>query len=245
MQVNVEDGQLFYRLYSATFGSGIRRSFSEAYTRAKEGIGIITALPEESQAMAPARKAARTGTQAPSVFSGHSEPAQAEAVNMQTIVSDWKANAERHDYRNFKFLRSLKWKCEREVDQAARQYHDKAFAIIDCIQCANCCNTITPVFLAKDIRRIAGHLGITDADFTARYLRRDEEGRLCAKSLPCLFLADDGRCKIYEVRPRDCAEYPHTRKKGFATRTYLHAGNALSCPAVFWIIRQLRATRLP
>jgi Fe-S-cluster containining protein len=195
--------------------------------------------------MAPARKAARTGTQAASAFSSHSGLAEAEAVNMQTIVSNWKANAEGHDYRNFKFLRSLKWKCEREVDQAARQHHDKAFAIIDCIKCANCCKTRTPVFLAKDIRRIAGHLGITGADFTARYLRRDEEGGLCAKSLPCSFLADDGRCKIYEVRPRDCTEYPHTRKRGFASRTHLHAGNALSCPAVFWIIEQLCARRLP
>ena len=56
---------------------------------------------------------------------------------MQRIISDGKVNAEGHEYRNFKFLRSLKWKCGREVDQAARQYHDKAFAIIDCIS-GNC-----------------------------------------------------------------------------------------------------------
>ena len=201
------------------------------------------ALPEESQA--PAKKQAHTRTKAASVFSRQSESAEAEAVNMQTFISDWKANAERHDDPNFKFLRSLKWKNEREVDHAARQYHNKAFAIIDCSQCANCCKTITPLFIAKDIRRIAGHLGITAADFTARYLKRDEEGDLCGKNLPCSFLAEDGRCTIYEVRPRDCAEYPHTQKRGFATRTYLHAANALSCPAVFWIIEQLRAKRLP
>ena len=37
------------------------------------------------------------------------------------------------------------------------------------------------------------------------------------KGLPCPFLAEDGRCTVYEVRPRDCAEYPHTQKKGFPT----------------------------
>ncbi len=42
---------------------------------------------------------------------------------------------------------------------------------------------------------------------------------------------------------KDCAEYPHTRKKEFATRTNLHAGNAITCPAVFWIIEELRAAR--
>ena len=62
--------------------------------------------------------------------------------------------------------------------------------------------------------------------------------------MPCPFLADDGRCTIYEVRPKDCAEYPHTQKKGFASRTHLHADNTLVCPAVFWIVEELRASRM-
>ena len=34
-------------------------------------------------------------------------------MDMQTIIADWKANAERHADRNFAFLRSLKMKNER------------------------------------------------------------------------------------------------------------------------------------
>ena len=161
-------------------------------------------------------------------------------MDMQTIVDDWKANAERHDDRTFAFLRSLKMKDDRAVDRAARQLHEEVFAIVGCTQCANCCKTVSPLFGEADIRRIAKHLGMTAADFQATYLQADEDG-LVPKSLPCPFLAEDGRCKVYEVRPRECAEYPHTQKPGFTTRTHGHAANALSCPAVFWIIEQLRA----
>ena len=162
---------------------------------------------------------------------------------MQTIIANWKANAERHSDRNFAFLRSLKMKNERAVDRAARALHDEAFSIIDCTRCANCCKTVSPLFLKEDIQRISERLGMKQSDFKATYLQADEDGDLCLKSLPCSFLAEDGRCTIYEVRPKDCAEYPHTRKKKFATRTHLHAGNALTCPAVFWIIEELRAKR--
>ncbi len=168
-------------------------------------------------------------------------------MDMQTIVDDWKANAERHDDRNFAFLRSLKMKDDRAVDQAARQLHEEVFSVIDCIdctQCTNCCKTVSPLFSKADIRRIAKHLGMTAMDFKATYLQADEDGRLIPKGLPCPFLAEDGRCTVYEVRPRDCADYPHAQRKGFSSRTHGYAGNALCCPAVFWIIEQLQARRL-
>ncbi len=164
-------------------------------------------------------------------------------MDMQTIIADWKANAEKHVDRNFAFLRSLKMKNERAVDRAARELHDEAFSIIDCTRCANCCKTVSPMFIEEDIGRIAQHLKTTEAEFKATYLEPDELGDLFLKSVPCPFLANDGLCTIYEVRPKDCAEYPHTRKKEFATRTHLHADNTLVCPAVFWIVEELRARR--
>jgi Fe-S-cluster containining protein len=162
-------------------------------------------------------------------------------MDMHTIIADWKANAERQLERNFAFLRSLKMKNERAVDRAARRLHDEAFSIIDCTRCANCCKTVSPLFINEDVHRIAQHLKMSEADFQATYLRADEDGELCLKSLPCSFLAEDGRCTIYEVRPKDCAEYPHTQKNEFATRTRGHAQNTLTCPAVYWIVERLRA----
>jgi len=164
-------------------------------------------------------------------------------MDMQAILNDWKQNARRHEERNFAFLHRLKMRDERPVDRAARQLHEEVFSIIDCTQCANCCKTVSPLFRKDDVRRVANHLGMTANDFKAQYLQAEEEGDLHLKSLPCPFLGEDNRCRIYEVRPRDCAEYPHTQKKGFSSRTYLHAGNTLSCPAVFYIVEQMRARR--
>jgi Fe-S-cluster containining protein len=168
---------------------------------------------------------------------------QKPATDMQTILNDWRQNAERHEERNFAFLHSLKMRDDGPVNRAARRLHEKAFSIIDCTQCANCCKTVSPLFRKEDVRRIAKHLGLKATEFVATYLQADEDGDLHLKSLPCPFLGEDNHCTIYEVRPRDCAEYPHTQKKGFATRTRLHAGNTLTCPAVFYIVEEMRARR--
>jgi uncharacterized protein len=84
---------------------------------------------------------------------------------------------------------------------------------------------------------------MTETNFKATYLEPDEMGDLFLKSVPFPFLADLGRCTIYEVHPKDCMEYPHTRNKKFASRTHGHAGSTLVCPAVYWIVEELRARR--
>ena len=165
-------------------------------------------------------------------------------MDTETIINDWKENAERHDSRNFSFLRSLKMKDDRVVDRKARRLHEEAFSIIDCTQCANCCKTIHPLLTEADIERAAEHIGMEDSAFQAKYLATDDDGSLRMKDLPCPFLGADNRCTIYEVRPTDCAEYPHTDKKGFAFRTYLHSDNARQCPAVFFIVEKMRMREL-
>ena len=164
-------------------------------------------------------------------------------MNMQMVIDDWKANAERHYKDNFRFLRSLKMQDDRPVDRAAQRMHEEAFSIIDCLQCANCCRAVSPIFRKSDIRRIAERLGMKVVDFMATYLEADEHGDLLLKTLPCAFLGVDNRCMIYEVRPRDCTEYPHTQKKGFSSRTHSHTANTIDCPAVFYVVEQLHAQK--
>jgi len=134
-------------------------------------------------------------------------------MDMETIINDWKENAERHDERNFSFLRSLKMKDDRVVDRKAHRLHDEAFSIIDCTQCANCCKTIHPLFTEADIERIAEHIDMEDSVFRATYLELDEDREQKMKGLPCPFLGSDNRCTIYDIRPADCVEYPHTDKE--------------------------------
>jgi len=90
------------------------------------------------------------------------------------------------------------------------QLHDEVFGCTDCLECANCCSTTGPSFTDKDIGRIAKHLRIKPSKFTEKYLRIDEDKDYVLQQVPCAFLGEDNRCKIYDVRPKACREFPQT-----------------------------------
>jgi len=92
----------------------------------------------------------------------------------------------------------------------------------------------------EDAARIADHLDMASDEFIGTYLTADYDGDHKFGQTPCPFLGDDDRCTIYDLRPKDCREYPHTDKKGFTFRTMGHANNALTCPVVFWIVEEMR-----
>lgn len=163
-------------------------------------------------------------------------------VEHDTLIADWRQNAARDEDRNFRFLRSLKMVSDPDrIDDLARDLHQDAFGKIDCTRCAKCCKTMQPGLTDEDIGRIAGHLGLTREAFVAAYLEADpEEGGYRMKAMFCPLLGQDGRCTVYEVRPQACREFPHTDKEGFIWRTYGHAANTLSCPAVYFIVKRLR-----
>jgi Fe-S-cluster containining protein len=78
-------------------------------------------------------------------------------------------------------------------------------------------------------------------EFVAAYLERDEEeDGYRTKATPCPFLGGDNRCTIYDVRPEACREYPFTDQEDFALRTITHASNALVCPAVLYLVEQMK-----
>lgn len=162
--------------------------------------------------------------------------------NHESIVNDWQANAARDVERNYRFLRSLKmYEHSDRVDRVAGELHEEAFRKVDCLRCANCCKTMRPKVTEEDVDRIAPHLGLTAGEFTRTYLETDpDEPGMWMKSLPCPFLGEDNRCKIYDVRPEDCRSFPHTHKEGFVFRTIGHAQNTENCPAVFYIVERMR-----
>jgi Fe-S-cluster containining protein len=157
------------------------------------------------------------------------------------LVADWQANAKKHDDENYQFLRSLKQRSFKKVDRIALELHQEAFGIVDCTKCANCCRTLQPVLGDEDISRIAAHVDMAQDKFIATYLERDEErDRYRIKATPCPFLGADRRCTIYAVRPEKCRGYPFTDKPDFAFSTITHANNAVVCPAVFYLVEQMK-----
>ncbi|MEY2904916.1 MAG: hypothetical protein RJA52_932 [Bacteroidota bacterium] len=127
------------------------------------------------------------------------------------------------------------------LDEAVASIHEDVFSRTNCLECANCCKTTSPIFINKDIERIAGHLKMKPGDFILKYLKTDEEGDYVLTQAPCPFLSNDNTCIIYDLRPRACKEYPHTNRKNFYQIIDLTLKNQKICPAVDQILKELSA----
>jgi len=141
---------------------------------------------------------------------------------------------------NKKFLNGLKKKDPRKIDDAFHSVHDQVFEEIDCLTCANCCKTTSPIFYQTDIERVAKSLRMKPGDFIETYLRIDEDKDYVLKSSPCPFLDSDNYCKVYAERPKACREYPHTNRKKMVQIMDLTHKNTLVCPAVLEMVERLR-----
>lgn len=126
-----------------------------------------------------------------------------------------------------------------KVLQHLPQLHEEAFEKIDCLQCAACCKNYSPRFKTPDVKRISKHLGMRESAFIETYLRVDEEGDFVVKKSPCPFLGADNACKIYEVRPSDCARFPYTDEDVIIKRQPLTLKNATFCPITFHVLQRL------
>ncbi|MBS1488512.1 MAG: YkgJ family cysteine cluster protein [Bacteroidetes bacterium] len=142
---------------------------------------------------------------------------------------------------NKKFLQQLKKKDGRKVDTQFHQIHEEVFAETDCLTCANCCKTTSPIFYQTDIERAAKALRLKPGDFVDRYLKVDADKDYVLNTSPCAFLGNDNRCSIYEARPKACREYPHTDRKKITQILDLTYKNTLVCPAVLEMVERIKA----
>jgi uncharacterized protein len=145
---------------------------------------------------------------------------------------------------NKKFLQGLKKNDPRKLDDAFHQLHDEVFEEIDCLTCANCCKTTSPIFYQTDIERVAKSLRMKPGDFIEKYLRIDEDKDYVLKSSPCPFLDSENHCRVYEDRPKACREYPHTNRKKMVQIMDLTYKNTLVCPAVLEMVERMKTKRM-
>lgn len=150
--------------------------------------------------------------------------------------------AEKDKTTNKAFFNKLTKKQKQKLDNYVHQLHSEAFAHIDCLSCANCCKSLGPRILDKDIERLSKALRMKSQLFIKQYLRIDEDGDYVFKTMPCPFLAADNYCMVYEQRPKACREYPHTNRKRFYQIANLSIENTATCPAVYEILKKLRET---
>jgi len=129
---------------------------------------------------------------------------------------------------------------EKKLDALFHKEHDDAFAQIDCLDCANCCKTTSPIFRDRDIDRLAKHLRIKSSQLVEQHLHQDADGDYVLNSTPCTFLNEDNTCSVYNFRPNACKEYPHTNRKKISQVLDLTHKNTLICPAVEQIVEKIK-----
>ncbi len=151
-----------------------------------------------------------------------------------------KAAYRRNGKKYTTFLKGLIRRKVRGVDSATVALHKKAFKTIDCLDCANCCKTMSPTYTKADVKRISKHLGMSFQQYYDKYLYKDETGDFMNKSVPCQFLRKDNKCSIYAVRPADCSGFPHTHKRDFKLFiSQTHIQNIEYCPATMYIVENM------
>lgn len=135
-----------------------------------------------------------------------------------------------------KLFTQLRKKKPKDLDKVANELHDEAFDEIDCLECANCCRSLGPRILDKDIERMGKALRMKPKVVIEQYLRVDEDNDYVFKTMPCPFLMPDNYCMIYEHRPKACREYPHTDSRNFYKHLKITILNSYTCPAVPLVI---------
>lgn len=160
-------------------------------------------------------------------------------ATMDQLYKDWMNKAHSNKESIAKQMNGFKKKKPKNLDDLFHQQHHATFKKVDCLKCANCCKTTSPIFRDVDIRRIASHLRMSESNFIKNYLKIDEDNDYVLQQSPCHFLMHDNTCMIYEYRPLACREYPHTDRKNMSQIIDLTLRNVEICPAVADVLLQL------
>jgi len=127
-----------------------------------------------------------------------------------------------------------------QTDLVVKETTEEVWSQIDCVACANCCKTLSIEVDAKDITRLAATLNLSAAQFKTKCCEVLPDKTVVLKSRPCIFLAEDGKCKVYDDRPKACADYPYLREPHFVSRSISMVENSSCCPIVFNVWQQLK-----
>ena len=156
----------------------------------------------------------------------------------QKLIQQWHSQKDNPNNVNTPLAKIKKLKSKESILQA-EIIHQEVFEEVDCLQCANCCKSIPPIVSSRDSKRIAQSLGMQRGEFEDKYIVVDEDGDRVINASPCPFLEEDNKCRIYEVRPSACRQYPHSGKMDFFKHFSHHKRNAKYCPALYEIIKRL------
>ncbi|MEO6893653.1 MAG: YkgJ family cysteine cluster protein [Ginsengibacter sp.] len=128
------------------------------------------------------------------------------------------------------------------LDNLMETVEKEVWQEVSCLSCANCCKMMSPTYTFADIKRISTHLGMRPKDFKEKWLYREKKKNdWMNRSQPCQFLdLKTNMCSIYEVRPADCADFPHFHRRPATDYFYIHKQNIEYCPATMLLVEKLK-----
>jgi Fe-S-cluster containining protein len=128
-----------------------------------------------------------------------------------------------------------------DIQDIAIRARDKVWDGIDCLSCANCCKTMTPTYTDKDLRKIAVYLKMPLTEIKKKWLKKERgTAHWLNRTTPCQFLdLKTNLCGIYEVRPADCAGFPHLNKRKMIDYIHVYKQNLDECPATFKMVERM------
>lgn len=155
------------------------------------------------------------------------------SVNLRSFRASVKKNASKLK----RFLTKMEKARPRGFQKMAEEADKEVWQQTDCLTCANCCKTMSPTYTKADLKRISAHFDMTPEAFIKKWLRKDRSGDYLNKTEPCQFLnLENNYCSIYEIRPADCAGFPHHTKKQFGDYAHVFKQNVEYCPATYrWV----------
>jgi len=140
-----------------------------------------------------------------------------------------------------RFLGRLEKNPPKKLDQLTPIIEKEVWKEVKCLTCANCCKVMTPTYTTKDITRISSHFDMTVQEFKDKWLIKERgTGDWMNRSTPCQFLdLETNMCNIYEIRPEDCAGFPHLPRKKMVDYMHVHKQNLEYCPATYRMVEKL------
>jgi uncharacterized protein len=158
-------------------------------------------------------------------------------INTTVNIRTFRTLVARNKKRLRSFLTRVERKAPRNLHLVTLEANELSWAKTNCMDCANCCKTMSPTYTQRDIRRISKFLGMSVRSFKEKWLYKDKVGDWLNKSLPCQFLdLTTNLCGIYEVRPGDCAGFPHHGKKKIVDYGHVYKQNVEFCPATYRLV---------
>lgn len=155
------------------------------------------------------------------------------ALRLKELASSQQAE-------NKGFFGKFKKKNSSQIDKLFHDAHNKEYPRFNCLVCANCCRSISPIITYRDVERMAKALRIKPSAVVEKYLKVDADGDFVFLNAPCPFILPDNYCSIYESRPTACREYPHTDRKNMAQILNITLKNVSVCPIVYNVVERIK-----